>query len=213
MAKNLKTRLKNFFETMNHENTKDAQNESVQTESPENTHAEQALADAHNPDLGEPETPVVEETPLTEEEKWKREAADWKDKYMRLYADFDNSRKRGMKERAELFTNASADIIKEMLPILDDFDRAIKANETVEDLAVVKEGFVLIHQKLYKKLESKGLVPVNAVGKAFDTDFHEAITQIPAPSPEMVGKVVDELEKGYCLNEKVIRFSKVVIGQ
>jgi molecular chaperone GrpE len=198
---------------MNHENTKDTQNESVQTESPDNTHAEQALTDAHNADMGTPEPTSVEEIPLTEEEKWKKEAGDWKDKYMRLYADFDNSRKRGMKERAELFTSASADIIKEMLPILDDFDRAVKANETVEDLAVVKEGFVLIHQKFYKKLESKGLMPVIAIGKPFDTDFHEAITQIPAPTSDMVGKVVDELEKGYCLNDKVIRFSKVVIGQ
>lgn len=109
--------------------------------------------------------------------------------------------------------SASGDFIKEMLPILDDFDRAVKANETVEDIQVIKEGFMLIHQKLNKRLEAKGLTPIDAKGQPFDTDFHEAITQIPAPSPELVGKVVDELEKGYRLNDKVIRFSKVVIGQ
>ncbi len=213
MAKNLKARLKNFFETMNHENTKDIQNEPGIPDTNNDAQVEQALTDAHNPDMGIPEPPVNDEIPLSEEEKFKKEAAEWKDKYMRLYADFDNSRKRGMKERAELLTSASGDFIKEMLPILDDFDRAVKANETVEDISVVKEGFILIHQKLFKRLESKGLVPVNAIGEVFNTDFHEAITQIPAPSPDMVGKVVDELEKGYRLNEKVIRFSKVVIGQ
>lgn len=141
------------------------------------------------------------------------EAAEWRDKYLRLYAEFDNFRKRTMKERADLLSTASADVIKEMLPILDDFDRAVKANETVEDIQAVKEGFVLIHQKLYKKLEMKGLKPIQAKDQVFDTDFHEAITQIPAPTEELKGKVVDEVEKGYMLNEKIIRFSKVVIGQ
>jgi molecular chaperone GrpE len=97
--------------------------------------------------------------------------------------------------------------------VVDDFDRAVKANENVEDVSVLKEGFALIHHKLYKRLESKGLKPIEATGKSFDTDFHEAITQIPAPSEDLKGKVVDEVEKGYLLNEKVIRFSKVVIGQ
>lgn len=141
------------------------------------------------------------------------DAAEWRDKYLRLYAEFDNFRKRTMKERADLLSTASADVIKEMLPILDDFDRAVKANETVEDIQAVKEGFILIHQKLYKKLEMKGLQPIQAKDQVFDTDFHEAITQIPAPTEELKGKVVDEVEKGYMLNEKIIRFSKVVIGQ
>ncbi|MEN9639627.1 MAG: hypothetical protein RLZZ262_1496 [Bacteroidota bacterium] len=141
------------------------------------------------------------------------EAAEWRDKYLRLYAEFDNFRKRTMKERADLLSTASADVIKEMLPILDDFDRAVKANEVVEDIQAVKEGFVLIHQKLYKKLEMKGLKPISAKDQVFDTDFHEAITQIPAPTEDLKGKVVDEVEKGYLLNEKIIRFSKVVIGQ
>ncbi|MBX7050905.1 MAG: nucleotide exchange factor GrpE [Flavobacteriales bacterium] len=187
---------------------KDEMNE--QTTQPE---AEAALTDAHNPDLGTPETPADAVVAVDETDKLKQEAGEWKDKYMRLYAEFDNFRKRSMKERSDLLSTASSDVIKEMLPILDDFDRAVKANESVEDIGIIREGFVLIHQKLYKRLESKGLKPLDANGKTFDTDFHEAITQIPAPSPDMVGKVVDEVEKGYMLNDKVIRFSKVVIGQ
>jgi molecular chaperone GrpE len=89
----------------------------------------------------------------------------------------------------------------------------VKANESTDDVAVIKEGFVLIHNKMYRKLESKGLKPLDATGKPFDTDFHEAITSIPAPTEDLKGKVVDEVEKGYLLNEKVLRYSKVVIGQ
>lgn len=208
MAKNLKSRLRNIFVNMNTEEKK-----IEETTEEGSVHQEQALPNQHNPDVGIPENPVAAPEPHNELEKWQIEAADWKDKYLRLYADFDNFRKRSIKERSELLSTASADVIKEMLPVIDDFDRAIKANETVEDISALKEGFVLIHQKLYKKLELKGLKPIDAKGNVFDTDFHEAITQIPAPSPDMAGKVVDELEKGYLLHDKVIRFSKVVIGQ
>lgn len=154
--------------------------------------------------------PLVE--PMSEEEKAKAEAAEWKDKYFRLYADFDNFRKRTAKERLDLMASASGDVLKELLVILDDFERAVKANETVDDINGVKEGFVLIHQKLNRKLEAKGLQPMESTGKIFDVDFHEAITNIPAPSEDMKGKVVDTLETGYLLNEKVIRFAKVVVG-
>lgn len=150
---------------------------------------------------------------LSEEEKLRKEVAEWKDKYTRLFAEFDNFRKRSMKERSELISGAAGDVIKELLPIIDDFDRAVKANESTDDVAVIKEGFVLIHNKMYRKLESQGLKPLDATGKPFDTDFHEAITSIPAPTEDLKGKVVDEVEKGYLLNEKVLRYSKVVIGQ
>ena len=159
----------------------------------------------------EDSTAKVEEVSV--EEKLQREVADWKDKYTRLFAEFDNFRKRTIKERADLISSSTADVLKDMLPVIDDFDRAVKANENVDDITVVKEGFVLIHNKFYKKLESKGLKPIDAQGKPFDTDFHEAITSFPAPSEDMKGKVVDEVEKGYLLNDKVLRFSKVVIGQ
>jgi molecular chaperone GrpE len=149
---------------------------------------------------------------VSEEEKAKREAAEWKDKYFRLYADFDNFRKRSVKERIDLLASASGDVLKDLLVVLDDFERAVKANESLEDIQAVKEGFGLIHHKLFKKLEAKGLKPIESTGKSFDVDFHEAITNIPAPSEDLKGKVVDTVETGYLLNEKVIRFAKVVVG-
>lgn len=143
--------------------------------------------------------------------KLQLELADWKDKYVRAIADFDNFRKKSNKDRVELIASASSEVIKALLPVLDDFDRAIKANENTDDPGALKEGFGLIQQKFFKILESKGLKPMSAMGQDFNTDFHEAITQISAP--DLAGKVVDELEKGYMHNEKVLRYAKVVIGQ
>lgn len=188
----------------------DTREEVNQTEEPK---IDGSLENGSQPDLGTPEEPLAAPASESELDKFKRESLEWRDKYMRLYAEFDNFRKRSMKERADYLAGASADVIKELLPVVDDFDRAVKANEKLDDVNVVKEGFVLIHQKLYRKLESKGLKPIEATGKPFDTDYHEAITQIPAPTEDLKGKVVDEVEKGYLLNDKVIRFSKVVIGQ
>ena len=180
---------------------------------PEEVQPETAQAETPSSSETQPEeTPVAAEE-VSVEEKLQKEVAEWKDKYTRLFAEFDNFRKRTIKERADLISSSTADVLKDMLPVIDDFDRAVKANENVDDIAVVKEGFVLIHSKFYKKLESKGLKPIDATGKPFDTDFHEAITSFPAPSEDMKGKVVDEVEKGYLLNDKVLRFSKVVIGQ
>jgi molecular chaperone GrpE len=176
----------------------------------EQENAEQLITDTNGPEMGEQEPQAAGE-PVDELTRAQRDAADWKDKYMRLYAEFDNFRKRSMKEKSEILATASGELMKELLPVVDDFDRAVQANASLTDIEVVREGFVLIHQKLYKKLESRGLKPIDAKGKPFDTDFHEAITQIPMP--EMSGKVVDEVEKGYTLHEKVLRYSKVVIGQ
>ena len=184
--------------------------ETKNTSSSESENQEHLISDAHQPDMGEKES-SQQDQPVDELSKARMEAADWKDKYMRLYAEFDNFRKRSMKEKSEILSTASGELMKELLVVVDDFDRAVQANATATDIEAVREGFILIHQKLYRKLESKGLKPIEAKGQPFDTDFHEAITQIPMP--EMAGKVVDELEKGYTLNEKVIRYSKVVIGQ
>jgi len=204
--------MRKIFNPMKTEET-DSSTETIQDQSTNVTGHEGALPNGNNPELGEHETVEIEQNPISAEEKWMKEANEWRDKYLRLSAEFDNSRKRHIKERIELLSTASADVIRELLPILDDFERAIKANETLDDIVAVKEGFNLIHQKFYKRLEAKGLKPMEAIGKPFDTDFHEAITQIPAPTEDLKGKVVDELEKGYLLNDKVIRFSKVVIGQ
>jgi molecular chaperone GrpE len=134
------------------------------------------------------------------------------DKYLRLFSEFDNYRKRTQKEKIEFYKTASEDVIISLLPVLDDFERALKA---VEDNGIdenFKEGIELIYNKLVNTLKQKGLEPMNAMGQEFDTDFHEAITNIPAPSPDMKGKVVDVTERGYTLNDKVIRFAKVVVG-
>ena len=138
---------------------------------------------------------------------------DFKDKYIRLYSEFENYRKRTAREKIDIITNASENVLKEIIPVLDDFERAITNNEKVEDLSIIKKGFELIHNKMYKTLTNQGLKPMDSIGKSFDPDIHEAITKIPAPKNKMKGKVIDVIEKGYTLNEKVIRFAKVVIGE
>jgi molecular chaperone GrpE len=142
----------------------------------------------------------------------KKQVEEYKDKHLRLYADFDNFKKRNAKERLELILTAGKDVIQDMLPILDDFERATKALENTTDVAAVKEGMKLIQTKLIKTLEAKGLKPIEAIGKDFNVEQCEAITEIQA-APEMVGKVIDEVEKGYYLNDKIIRFAKVVVGK
>jgi molecular chaperone GrpE len=134
------------------------------------------------------------------------------DKYLRLYSDFENFRKRTTKERIDLIQNGGEDIFKLLLPIIDDFERARTNMETAKDVPSVKEGVELIYHKLVKELGNKGLKPMESKGEVFDSEVHEAITQIPAPSDDLKGKVVDEVEKGYFLNDKVIRFAKVVVG-
>ncbi len=143
----------------------------------------------------------------------KKEMDELRDKYVRLYADFDNARKRMAKEKMEIILTASKDVLKDLLPVLDDFERAQKALEKSEDVAAVKEGLNLVHTKLLGTLTSKGLKAMDSVGKEFDVNNHEAITEIPAPTPDLAGKVVDEVERGYFLNDKIIRFAKVIVGK
>jgi len=145
--------------------------------------------------------------------EWQEKAAELNDKFLRLYSEFDNFRKRTAKEKIEMSKTASEEVIADLLPVLDDFERAIKSTEDAKNCEAVKEGMNLIFSKFKGVLEKKGLKPIEAIGEAFDTDFHEAITYIPAPSDDLKGKVVDEVEKGYLLGEKVIRYTKVVIGQ
>ena len=135
------------------------------------------------------------------------------DKYLRLYSDFENFRKRTQKEKADLISNAGAGVIKDLLAVVDDFERAIKNNESSEDSSGLKEGFQLIHNKFKKILEQKGVKEMEAKGKPFDYDLHEAVTKIPAPTSDDKGKVIDVIEEGYYLNDKVLRFAKVVVGE
>lgn len=135
------------------------------------------------------------------------------DKYVRLHAEFDNFRKRTAKERLELIEHAAAGTLKHMLPVMDDLERAITNNVTLTDVNALKQGFELIHQKLAGILAVQGLKPMAAKGEVFDADLHEAIAQAPAPTPDLRGRVLDVVENGYTLHDKVVRFAKVVVGQ
>ncbi len=134
------------------------------------------------------------------------------DKYLRLYAEFENYKRRTSAERIELFKTAGQEIMLAMIPVLDDFERALKAMETATDINSVKEGIELVSHKFKNTLVSKGLKPMESVGQPFNADLHEAITNIPAPTEDMKDKVIDEVEKGYYLGEKVIRYAKVIVG-
>ena len=166
-----------------------------------------------NSEVNQAETASVEQSELSVEEQLQEQLAQEKDKFLRLFAEFENYKKRTTKERIELFKTAGQEVLQAMLPVLDDFDRAWSQISKSEDEALVK-GVELIHEKLKSTLTSKGLEQVEIkAGDAFDADFAEAITQIPAPSDDLKGKIVDVIEKGYKLGDKIIRFPKVVVGQ
>ncbi|MEJ6822377.1 MAG: nucleotide exchange factor GrpE [Flavobacteriales bacterium] len=146
--------------------------------------------------------------------KLEEEVKDLKDQNLRLYAEFENFRRRSAKERLELMESANKDTLAALLTILDDFDRALKNTQESEENIGVLEGMKLIQHKLTDTLKNKGLIAMeSSVGKAFNVEEMEAITQIPAPTPDMAGKVIDEVEKGYKIGEKVLRYSKVVVGK
>jgi molecular chaperone GrpE len=160
-------------------------------------------------DISSNETSEVE-TPKTEdfENKYK----DANDKYIRLYSEFDNFRRRTAKEKLDLMATANASTIKSILPVVDDMERALQAIAANENAATLKEGIELIYNKLKNTLTQQGLTEMEVLHQVFNADIHEALTQIPAPSDDLKGKIVDVIEKGYYLNDKVIRFAKVVVG-
>ena len=145
-------------------------------------------------------------------EKLKTELDDQKDKYLRLFAEFDNFKRRSAKERNELIQTAGKDVVVSMLEVMDDCDRAEKQLQTSNDVAGIKEGISLVFNKLRSTLSNKGLKAMQSINTEFDVEKHEAITEVPAAN-DMIGKVVDEVEKGYYLNDKIIRFAKVVVGK
>lgn len=135
-----------------------------------------------------------------------------KDKHLRLLAEFDNYKKRTMRERLDLLNSASKDVMVSLLPVLDDFDRAKKSADDPSNAEVFSEGVTLVYSRLHNILQNMGLKAINSTGEAFDVELHEAITEIPVPDENMKGKVIDTLEKGYTLNDKIIRHAKVVVG-
>lgn len=169
----------------------------------------------------QPQNDQAEEAaPLTHEEQLEKELEDaqavieeQKDKYLRLSAEFDNYRKRTMKEKAELILNGGEKSISSILPVIDDFERAIKTMETAKDVKAVKEGVELIYNKFMATLAQNGVKVIETKDQPLDTDYHEAIAVIPAPSEEQKGKILDCVQTGYTLNDKVIRHAKVVVGE
>ncbi len=145
--------------------------------------------------------------------KLKKDNSELKDKFLRLAAEFDNYKKRTLKEKIEMMKTAATDTVSALLPVLDDFDRAKKNADDENSAENFSEGVSLVYQKLYNVLKQKGLEPMDTNGQPFDPEYHEAITEIPAPTNELKGKVVDTVEKGYLLNEKIIRHAKVVVGK
>ncbi len=163
------------------------------------------------------ETQKEETEEVSAEEKeiaeLKKQVSEINDRYLRLTAEYDNYRKRTLKERMELMKSAGEGLLKGMLPVVDDFDRAISHLGEASDLEAVKKGIDLIYNKFQEYLKQNGVKEIEAKEKEFDTDLHEAITKIPAPTEDMKGKVIDCVEKGYMLNDKVMRFAKVVVGE
>lgn len=170
------------------------------------------------------ETAETEQTNATEEQsaqpetenitdKLQAEIAEQKDKYIRLFAEFDNFKRRSAKERIELMQTAGKEVITSMLDVLDDCDRAEKQIQSSNDIEQIRQGIGLVFNKLRTTLQAKGLKVMDTINTDFDVEKHEAITEIPAPTPELSGKVIDEVQKGYYLNDKIIRFAKVVVGK
>ena len=164
-------------------------------------------------ETSEIETPETEETEKAEEpNKWEKKYKDLNDSHLRLMADFDNYRKRTIKEKADLIKNAGERIICDFLPIVDNFERALESMKTAEDVEAVRQGVELIYNQVMAMMKANGVAVIETENAPFDTEYHEAITTIPAPTPELKDKIVDCTTKGYTMNEKVIRHAKVVVG-
>lgn len=206
-----------FFKNNKNRNMDPKEKENINEEELESGAVQEEAAE--NEEIREEEE-VQEEAPLTEEEKLAKELEeankvieDQKDKYLRLSAEFDNYRKRTMKEKAELILNGGEKTISTILPVVDDFERALKNMETATDVAAVKEGVELIYNKFMAVLAQDGVKVIETKDKPLDTDYHEAIAVVPAPDKALKGKILDCVQTGYTLNDKVIRHAKVVVGE
>ena len=198
------SRFRHFFQKMTDDKHMNPDDQPLTDTTAEHTAGEQDLAtDAATTETGTGAGSTRTETEL----------ADLKDKYLRLAAEFENYKRRTAKERVDLFKTANQELMVALLPVLDDFDRARQHTQGAQDPVVLQNALDVTYNKLSKTLQQKGLAPMDAKGNAFDADLHEAITQIPAPSDDLRGKIVDEIEKGYYLGDKVIRHAKVVLGQ
>lgn len=217
-ANKWKKRIKSIMNNMNSNNEKESKQEEMGTQNLNAASQEEAKQEEDNTaqqaSVNEEENSLSEEEKLAQElEQAKAEVEDQKDKYLRLSAEFDNYRKRTMKEKAELILNGGEKSISSILPIVDDFERALQNMQTATDVAAVREGVELIYNKFMTVLEQNGVKVIETKELPLDTDYHEAIAMIPAPSEELKGKIIDCVQTGYILNEKVIRHAKVVVGE
>ncbi len=190
---------------------KDKKKEEVSSKQEEIKDKEETI----NQETNENEQTETSET--DEQEKQENELLDkyntLNDKYLRLVAEYDNYRKRTLKEKMDLIKGGGADVLKSILPVIDNFERALKSLNESSDLEAVKEGITLIYTNLREFLKQRGVIEIEAMGKVLDTDLHEAIAQMPTEEDDKKGKIIDVIEKGYILNEKVLRFAKVVVAQ
>ena len=209
-------KAKSFYKNNKHNNMnpkekENNQEEELKTQATPNECDEETVGQETSQ---ENEAPLTEEEKLAQElEKAQEEIEEQKDKYLRLSAEFDNYRKRTMKEKAELILNGGEKSISSILPIVDDFERALKNMETATDVAAVKEGVELIYNKFMSVLGQNGVKVIETKEQPLDTDYHEAIAVIPAPNEALKGKILDCVQTGYILNDKVIRHAKVVVGE
>ena len=209
-------KAKSFYKNNKHNNMnpkekENNQEEELKTQATPNECDEETVGQETSQ---ENEAPLTEEEELAQElEKANEQIEEQKDKYLRLSAEFDNYRKRTMKEKAELILNGGEKSISSILPIVDDFERALKNMETATDVAAVKEGVELIYNKFMSVLGQNGVKVIETKEQPLDTDYHEAIAVIPAPNEALKGKILDCVQTGYILNDKVIRHAKVVVGE
>lgn len=191
--------------TAEEKNTKEEKEDKHDIESESQTHKQ---TEDQLQKLSQQLEELIESNKVAEES-----AREWQDKYIRLSAEFDNYRKRTLKEKTELTKSANADLLNDILPVIDDFERGMANISEAADVEALKEGINLIYIKFVEFLKQNGVKEIEAKEKEFDIDFHEAITKIPAPAEDMKGRVIDVIQKGYLLNDKIIRYAKVVIGE
>ena len=201
MAKELINKLKKKFKMTSEDNNDVEAQDDLSVK-------EEAAQEAQNKEEKSGEESVEDQLEAKE-----IEIKEAKDKYLRLFAEFENFKKRNMRERIDLMKTAAQDTMKVILPVLDDFDRAKKSAEDEKSSEQLSEGVLMVYNKLYTVLGNKGLKAMESTGEVFDPEIHEAITEIPAPNDDMKGKVIDTVENGYYLNDKIIRFAKVVVGK
>jgi|SRR6056297_1856958 len=190
------------------ENEKDMQQAQQEINSEQNKNEEVEINDSVDP-----EEEAKEQNEPRKEKSDKEKLKELNDKYIRLAAEYDNYRRRTLKEKMELAKSAGEDILVNILPVMDDFERGLESIDKAKEVDAIKDGVLLIYNKFKEFLKQRGVKAIEAKEKEFDTDLHEAVTKIPAPEEKLKGKVVDEIEKGYLLNDKVIRYAKVVIGE